>query len=261
MDEHVFVQSQYATSTNLEDRMQIYSYSINEIDWPTWLFEQYTIAPKQKILEVGCGNGIIWKKNAAQLPQEVEIILTDQSEGMIETARKNLAAFPQFRFQVMQIEDLHFEDNTFDLVIANHMLYHVPDLERALHEVRRVLKPQGKFVAATNSRNHQQELKDALLEFDPACGYPKGDPMRFLLENGVQILDKKFSRIETHTFTNCLKIPAVQPIMRYLFSIFDGVKYLDLRPRVQELEQHLQTKMQDGIFTLTGRSGIFVCQS
>jgi ubiquinone/menaquinone biosynthesis C-methylase UbiE len=161
----------------------------------------------------------------------------------------------------MWAEHLQFKDNSFDLVIANHMLYHVTNLGQALHEIRRVLKPQGKFLATTNSRNHQRELKDALLEFDPECEFPKGLTKRFSLENGEQILSKEFSRIEMHTFTNCLKIPAVQPITRYLLSIFDGLKYSDLRPRVQGLEQHLQTKMQDGIFTLTGRSGIFVCQS
>jgi SAM-dependent methyltransferase len=260
MDERVFVKSQYATSTNLEDRMQIYTYSITDIDWHTWLFQQLAITSQQKILEVGCGNGMLWKKNADQLPQEIEIILTDQSEEMINAARENLAASPQVRFQVMKIEDLHFEENTFDLVIANHMLYHVPDIEQALREVRRVLKSQGTLIAATNSQEHQRELKDALLEFDPTCEYPKGVPLRFLLENGAQILDREFSRIEVRTFTNCLKIPDVQPITRFILSMFDGVKYPDLRPRVQELEQHIRSKMQDGIFTLTGKSGIFLCQ-
>ena len=73
MDERVFVKSQYATSTNLEDRMQIYAYSINDIDWHTWLFQQFAITSQQKILEVGCGNGILWKKNVDQLPQEASV--------------------------------------------------------------------------------------------------------------------------------------------------------------------------------------------
>ncbi len=260
MDERVFVKSQYATSTNLEDRMQIYAYSITDIDWHSWLFQHLPISPQQTILEVGCGNGILWKKNVDKLPQDIEIILTDQSEDMVTAARETLGEYSQFRFQVMKIEHLLFEKNTFDLVIANHMLYDVPELEQALREVRRVLKPQGKLVAATNSRDHLKELKDALCEFDPACEFPKGNTMRFLLETGKEILNKVFNQLEVHTYTNCLKIPDVQPITRYVLSMFNGVKYPDLRPRIQELERHIRSKMQDGIFTLTGKSGIFLCQ-
>jgi ubiquinone/menaquinone biosynthesis C-methylase UbiE len=199
MDERVFVKSQYVTSTNLEDRMQIYTYSISDIDWHTWLFQQFAITSQQKILEVGCGNGILWKKNVDQLPQEIEIVLTDQSEGMITAAREKLGGYSQFRFQVMKIEDLLFEEDSFDLVVANHMLHHVPELEQALREVRRVLKPQGTLVAATNSRDHLKELKDTLCEFDPACEFPKGHIMRFLLETGKETLSKVFNRLEIHT--------------------------------------------------------------
>lgn len=51
--------------------------------------------------------------------------------------------------KIIDIQNIPYEDNSFDLVIANMMLYHVPDLPRALAEVGRVLKPEGKLYTAT----------------------------------------------------------------------------------------------------------------
>jgi SAM-dependent methyltransferase len=237
----------------------MYDYSINDVDWHSWLYQQLPLASQQHILEAGCGTGILWKKNVDKLPDDITIILTDQSEGMLNTTRKNLSEYPQFDFRVMRIEELQFADDSFELVTANHMLYHIPNLEKALWEVGRVLKPSGTFIAATNSQDHLKELKEALLEFEPKCEFPRGSPLKFVLENGQEALGAVFSQIEVRTFTNTMQIPTPQPILQFLLSMFDGVKYPDLRPRLSELEQHIMSKMENGVFTVTGCSGIFVC--
>ena len=64
----------------------------------------------------------------------------------------------------MDAQDIPFEDDTFGCVVANHMLYHVPDLDKGLAEIRRVLKPGGKLYAATNGEAHMLELEAFVVE-------------------------------------------------------------------------------------------------
>ncbi|MCM1427309.1 MAG: class I SAM-dependent methyltransferase [Eubacterium sp.] len=76
-------------------------------------------------------------------------MLTDFSEGMIQTAHSNIGDFPNVTYRVVDIQEIPYEMNSFDIVIANMMLYHVPDLAKGLSEVKRVLKESGRFYCAT----------------------------------------------------------------------------------------------------------------
>ncbi len=83
---------------------------------------------------------------------------------------------------------LPFADGAFDLVVAAWMLYHVPDLERGLAEIARVLRPGGTFVAATNSRFHLHELRE-LVGSGPST-------LKFSREDGEDHLRPHFAAIE-----------------------------------------------------------------
>ena len=76
-------------------------------------------------------------------------MLFRSSEGMLETAKATISGFSNVQHMVIDIQDIPFENDSFDVVIANMMLYHVPDLEKGLSEVRRVLKVGGTFYCAT----------------------------------------------------------------------------------------------------------------
>ena len=75
-------------------------------------------------------------------------MLSDLSAGMLEFAKQNVTG-ENVRHIVIDIQDIPFPADSFDLVIANMMLDHVPDLPKALREVQRVLRPGGTFVCAT----------------------------------------------------------------------------------------------------------------
>ena len=63
------VVEQYRDSSNLEIRIRLHErYSVNQETWFSWLFRQYHLENGMKVLEVGCGNGELWKKNAAAIP-------------------------------------------------------------------------------------------------------------------------------------------------------------------------------------------------
>jgi ubiquinone/menaquinone biosynthesis C-methylase UbiE len=137
------------------------------------------VSPR-RVLEVGPGRG----ETAEWIMRETgaEVVAVDQSERMVELTRaRGVDA------RVGDVQDLPFEDASFDVVVAAWMLYHVADLDRGLREIVRVLRPGGRFVAVTNSVRHGQELK-ALVGAK--------SQMQFNGENGEEILRRHFSQVE-----------------------------------------------------------------
>jgi ubiquinone/menaquinone biosynthesis C-methylase UbiE len=137
------------------------------------------VAPR-RVLEVGCGRG----ETAEWISRETgaEIVALDQSERMVElTAARGIDAV------VGDVQALAFEDGTFDCVLAAWMLYHLPDLDRGLGEIARVLRPGGRLVAVTNSRRHTQELRELV-----------GGTFAYTFngENGEEILLRHFAAVE-----------------------------------------------------------------
>jgi ubiquinone/menaquinone biosynthesis C-methylase UbiE len=164
---------QYRDPTNLTARMALHArFSTNPQGWQQWVFDQLPWAPATHILELGCGPGRLWAENAARIPPGWALTLSDFSPGMLHEARRNLTAQGQAaRFVAADAQALPFADAAFDAVIANHMLYHVPDRARALAEIHRILRPGGAFVAATNGVAHLREMRDLLNRFHPAGSY------------------------------------------------------------------------------------------
>ena len=92
-----------------------------------------SIGPSQRVLEVGCGRGHLTKAFA---DRGIDIVGIDANPQAAEVAAPGLVRH-------MRAEDLEFDDESFDLVIAVHAIEHIPELEQALAEMARVLKPGG----------------------------------------------------------------------------------------------------------------------
>jgi ubiquinone/menaquinone biosynthesis C-methylase UbiE len=156
-------QDQYSNASKLDARIALHARFSERNDWYDWLFEHYRVPDTGRILELGCGSGQLWRHLGERIPDGWQIMLTDLSPGMIGTARENLAGLRRdFRFQVVDAQAIPFGDATFDAVIANHMLYHVPDRDTAFAEIRRVLRTRGQLYAGTNGAGHLQELSAVL---------------------------------------------------------------------------------------------------
>ena len=158
--------SQYKNADNLRARMALHErFSTNKEDFARWVFDHIEAPQEAHVLELGCGPVNLWVKNRERIPQGWRITLTDLSPGMLEEAKRateTLDATSDYR--VADAQAVPFEDGTFDLVVANHMLYHVPDELKAVAEIRRVLKPGGRLYAATNGREHMSELQTFITE-------------------------------------------------------------------------------------------------
>jgi SAM-dependent methyltransferase len=201
-----YVRRQYAREDNLAARSSLYAETTGLHAGDIAVAALVEAAPG-RVLEVGCGNG--WF--AARVRDEVgaEVACLDQSPRMVE-----LAAARGLDARVGDVQKLPFAAAAFDAAAANWMLYHVADVDRALAELARVLRPGGRLVAITNGADHLAELW-ALV------GAGDDRPVRemtFSAENGAELLQRRFARVERRDAGGTVTISDRSAIERYLGS-------------------------------------------
>jgi len=244
------VKDQYATSARLETRISIHEkYSRNKQPFGEWIISHYDLNPGEKVLELGCGTGSMWQ--GVVLPDGCHVTLTDLSAGMLETARQNTAHLCA-DYAVCDAMALPYGDATFDVVIANMMLYHVPDIGRALSEIRRVLKPAGRFFAATFGEHGAVESVLDML------GLPCTANHRFTLQNGTAQLEKHFGDVRIASREDALDVTHLPDLIAYLRSM-QGMTVLADVPDEQLLAA-FAAHQKDGILSLPKEYGLFICQ-
>ncbi len=202
-----------------------------------------------KILELGCGDASLWNKNFNHIHSNWEITLTDFSEGMLKDAKKNLGEKKsRFNFKIVNAESIPFEEESFDVVIANHMLYHVPNINKALKEINRVLKSEGILFASTVGKNHMKEIREIISTFDiynlTSESWEITDS--FQLENGLKIVSEYFNMVELKRYKDNLKVTDPVYILDYIFSMPGNNKVnlssKDLKKIYDYLEDNIKEK-------------------
>jgi ubiquinone/menaquinone biosynthesis C-methylase UbiE len=248
-----YVKDQYRDSTNLDARIALHArFSTATRRLPEWLFDHFDLPSGARVLEIGCGTGVLWSENRARIQADWQLTLTDLSLGMVETARAIgvPAAFAQCDAQAIP-----FASAYFDTVIASHMLHHVPDLSRALSEIRRVLKSGGRLYAATNTRDHMCELKALIAE---CGGVPLQMPEReFNLEYGAQHLSQYFADVQRVDYDDGLVVTEVEPLVAYVMSTAGG-KQLRANNSEQRLRSTITERIsRDGAIRISKAAGLF----
>jgi ubiquinone/menaquinone biosynthesis C-methylase UbiE len=146
----------------------------------------------ETVLDVGCGTGTL---AIALKPRvgEGEVHGIDASPEMIEVAKEKAAkASAEIDFQVALIEAIPFPDGSFDLVTSSLMLHHLPDdlKRKGLAEIRRVLKPGGRFLAMDFAAHSHSPIGHLLSIF----GHSRGEPIVEVLMPMLQ--DAGFTEVE-----------------------------------------------------------------
>jgi ubiquinone/menaquinone biosynthesis C-methylase UbiE len=217
MNNAATVQEQYADNKNLNTRISIHDkYSTNKLGFGNWLYQQYQFFPGCRILELGCGTGEAWRGKLEQLGQGTTLILSDFSQGMVEEVKSKFSGYEQVTCEQINIENIPYEEETFDFVIANMMLYHVPDLNKGLEEVHRVLKKGASFYCATFGENGiQQYLTTTLARFGVIIDINGA----FTLQNGADILQKHFPLVTRTDYIDSLEVTDTNDLLDYIASM------------------------------------------
>ena len=255
-DPHYLQTDQYRNHSNLEARAQLHRrFSANRYGWHRWVFDQFALPAKCDILDLGCGPGSLWLNNRDRIPAGWRITLSDFSPGMLREAWRNLGmSCHPFQYAVVDAQFPPFADRRFDAVIANHMLYHVPNRDRALSEIHRVLRPGGHLYAATNGHDHLRELRDSMARFVPDTNTLDA-AAEFGLENGMAQLSRHFACVTLHRYEDALVVTEAGPLIAYALSTSSSA---GLRAHLREfaslVEQEIATQ---GALHIQKDSGMF----
>lgn len=215
-----YVRTQYETEHGLAARKSIYAETAGP-DARQLAFDAVAEAHPDDVLEVGCGEGELAERIVRELG--VSLVALDQSPRMVELARaRGVDA------RTGDVQDMPFTDASFDVVVAAWMLFHVPELERGLAEIVRVLRPGGRLVATTNYADHLAEMFELV-------GASRWE-LPFSGENGAEILDRFFRRVERRDAGGTLTLRDADAIRGYLSSSRRLSRYAS---RVPDLDQPL----------------------
>lgn len=256
------LKAQYRNSTNISARIRLHRlFSSNKQGWFPWIYEQCQITEGMKILELGCGNGRLWIENKAKLPADCEIILSDISEGMIRDVRREQSLQDdRFSFAAFDCHAIPYEDASFDLVIANHVLFYCKDVDRVCSEVGRVLKPGGRFVCGTYGMAHMQEVSRLVTQFDDRITL-SGENLyeHFGKENGAQALAPYFAEVDWQQYEDALIVTQAEPLIEYVLSCHGNQNQYILE-KYNKFRKYVEGQIRNG-YTITKDAGIFISVS
>jgi SAM-dependent methyltransferase len=260
-DPTYLLNQQYRDSSQLSKRIALHEhFSTNPYGLHQWVFDHISTQPSAHILELGCGAGALWTHNAERIPTSWDITLSDFSEGMLASAQQALSALPHpFHTEVINAQSIPHPDKSFDVVIANHMLYHVPNRQQAIQEIRRVLKDDGHFYATTIGLEHMQQLDELVIKRVPATEHDD-TAENFGLETGEAQLRKSFSHVTIHIYDDALKVTEAEPIMQFLYSKPLGFSDTLTPEQIEDIRAEVNAEIeQHGSFYITKVTCLFEC--
>ncbi len=229
-DDPAYVREQYASEAGLAARKAVYR-DMQGIDAREVAYAEIAAWNPRRVLEVGCGEGELAERLVSRLG--VELVAVDQSQRMVEIAcTRGVDAL------VADVQELPFENGSFDVAVAAWMLYHVPDLDRGLSELARVLRPQGRLVAATNCADH-------LAELFALAGIERWD-LPFGGENGAELLSGHFDHIQRHDADGTVLFSDIEMVRSYYASSERLSGFLDRLPST--LDEPLLVRRRPVVF-------------
>lgn len=255
---------QYRDASRLTHRTNLHlRYGTATVPWFDWVGQTIDLREGQRILEVGCGAGSLWEQRSAPIPSGVELTLCDLSPGMVEEATHRAEAVGSFagvKGRPADLQALPFDAGAFDRVVANHMLYHLPEPALGVAELARVVQPDGAVIVATNGHRHMQELLEVEAE---VFGVPSADATIevFGADIGFGLLRDPFADVRWLRYDDELRCTDQTDVLAYACSSPPGE---DATPeQLRHLEAAIARCFEkgNGVMTITKDVGCFVCSA
>lgn len=254
---------QYRDPRRLADRTNLHlRYGTAPVPWFEWVAALVAVQEGHRILEVGCGAGTLWEQEAVETPPSVSLTLCDLSPGMVHEATTRASASGRFvsvTGRAADLQALPFESVSFDRVVANHMLYHLPDPTLGVAELARVMAPDGCVIVATNGASHMRELHEIEAEVFGAVALDR-TVEKFGAEVGFSILRQHFADVHWLRYDDELHCTDPADVLAYACSSPPGE---DATPEQRAaLKAAIAARFDGGagVMTITKDVGAFTCQ-
>ena len=148
--------------------------------WATHLVEDVEVQSGSRVLDVGCGTGIVAREAALRVGEEGTVVGLDVNEGMLAVARSiSSDAHPAVMWQQGSVLQMPFPDEVFDVVLAQQMLQFVAGPVAALREMHRVLAPGGRLgLTVWRALEHHAAYRTMAEALEQYVGVEAGTMMR-----------------------------------------------------------------------------------
>ncbi len=273
-DQTYLREMQYKDASNLDARITLHRrFGERAVNWHRWLFDRYDVPEKSRVLELGCGPGTFWLENEGRIPEGWDVTLSDLSAGMLKEAKERLKSVPHhFEFAEIDAQEIPFEDNRFDMVMANQVFHHIPDANRALQEIRCVLKPGGRVYIGASSRAHLQELSELAAHFMDEVSLrafrETFGSQPFKLEEGERLFKTHFGEVTLHLLkSNDLFVTEAEPLIAFILSMNSSEAFKEqlkeeVAKRLEAFRSYLEKRIADeGSIHITRAVGLLEAHS
>ncbi len=224
MYRQMLVEKAFATEEALLLRKHTHEkYSDPTLDFPAWVLDRFHWQGNERVLDLGSGPLTYQDAVLKYIPPK-QYIACDISDGMMRAARRH--AKNGVDLAVVDAATIPFSTESMDVVLANHMLYHASNLPQALKEIKRVLKPGGVVIAATNSEFSMPEFNTltqramrVLGQTVEAAEKLEQSPLsNFSLESGLRHIAKHFPAVVRYDVPGTLVFRELKPVIEYINS-------------------------------------------
>lgn len=238
LDSPLLVHWEYASEERLAVRNAIYRELIDGTNAEEVVYEAVRDASPARVLEVGCGTGELAERIQRDLGASVDAL--DISPRMVElTQARGIDA------QVGDVQELPFGDAEFECAVAAWVLYHVPDLDRGISELARILEPGGRLVAATLGEGNLRELWELI-------GDTTTPRLSFGKTNGAESLGRHFAELEERPAEGTVVFPDREAMRQFVAATITRAHLADRLPK--ELEFPFRARTQHTVFVARKRA-------
>lgn len=215
------LQLQFETPEGLKTRVLFHhKHTHFDENFHEWMFNHYLFHTGDKVLEIGCGDGTLWQCNQSKIPKDIEITLSDISQKMVDESYLKLNNISQIKsYELADCFHLPYKDESFDIIIINHVLMYFENLEQALKEIYRVLKKNGTLYCSTIAKDMMKERDELIQYFDSKISFDQKILYnRFGYENGKEKLSQYFCDIELFDRKEIYEITDVDLFYQFILS-------------------------------------------
>tara|TARA_B100001250_G_C19780990_1_gene781868 strand:+ start:319 stop:1143 length:825 start_codon:yes stop_codon:yes gene_type:complete len=262
-------EQQYKSTKYLEARIKIHQFTKNKIGFHEWIFNQYDLSEFKKenkeikILDVGCGTGVFWKKNLKNFSQfKLDITFTDATTAMIDKEKINTAELEAKKtFEIADVDNLDKYKNQFDIVFCHNVLYHADNKDKSIKNLKECLNENPKSFCSitTNSEKHMLNVYEIGRNLD------KNFPTDRIIDTFTEeIADKMLPnhfKIEKKIEEEELRVNDWEILMGFVASGVEprGIKLVDnFWDEYKKVYDQEFTK--NGYFKIIKRSPLYICK-